>query len=199
MAYICKNNIFKLFVQELIVTAGVSKLKERMAEKHGMNDEEFKEYLNVFFNTLHSIPDDQFDSLSTIMAGGTIWHYTMSIPLYGEGRGFSKEKSLIIASGVNTMVVENERSKGYFHIIGKDLSAITIPDIIERVSVFSVAGRSIELDLYTEKEDEMEVRKMMADSIKEHLSDQERNIRKKLRKAAEYLEITGFVEGRENV
>ena len=59
---LCKNNIFKLFVQEFILflyTKDSEEFCKRLCEKHNFKKEEFEEYFKIAQEKFNEIPSDQ--------------------------------------------------------------------------------------------------------------------------------------------
>lgn len=59
---LCKNNIFKLFVQEFILflyTKDSEEFCKRLCEKHNFQKEEFEEYFKIVQEKFNEIPSDQ--------------------------------------------------------------------------------------------------------------------------------------------
>ena len=58
MVKICKNNIFRLFINGLLKIAEEGELKAVMQSLHGWSDKKYEEYLNIFIEKYNDIPDD---------------------------------------------------------------------------------------------------------------------------------------------
>lgn len=58
MAKICKNNIFRLFIDGLLKIAKEGELKSMMQRFYGWSDKVYGEYFNIFIEKWKSIPDD---------------------------------------------------------------------------------------------------------------------------------------------
>lgn len=59
---LCKNNIFKLFVQEFILflhTKDSEEFCKKLCKKHNFKKEEFEEYFKIVQEKFNEIPSDQ--------------------------------------------------------------------------------------------------------------------------------------------
>lgn len=64
MARILRKNIFKLMVSDLIIHTNVIQFREHMQKKHGWSEEDFQEYMKIFFEELNNLPEDSLNDLS---------------------------------------------------------------------------------------------------------------------------------------
>lgn len=63
MAIFLRKNIFKLMVSDLILHTNVVQFKEHMQKKHGWSEEDFKEYMRIFFKELNNLSEDSLNNL----------------------------------------------------------------------------------------------------------------------------------------